>query len=59
MVNYGKASDQVPKTECQPTSSGFQISLDTHEQNGHFSTNLIKLKLQDHFFWPGMDMDCR
>jgi transposase InsO family protein len=54
-----KASDQVPKTECQPMSSGFQIAFNTHKQNGHFSANLINLKLWDCFFWPGIDTDFR
>ena len=33
-----KAGDHIPRTECIPTTSGFQQALDTHTANGHFST---------------------
>jgi transposase InsO family protein len=54
-----KASDRVARTECQPTTAGFQLALDTHERNGHFSADLTKLNLRDRYFWPGLDTDCR
>jgi len=54
-----KTSDRVARTECRPSTSGFQLALETHERNGHFSADLVKLKLRDHFFWPGLDVDCR
>jgi transposase InsO family protein len=54
-----KTSDRVARTECRPSTSGFQLALETHERNGHFSADLVKLKLRDRFFWPGLDVDCR
>ncbi|KZP29530.1 hypothetical protein FIBSPDRAFT_727445, partial [Athelia psychrophila] len=50
-----KASDQTAQTECRPTSEGFQCALETHKHNGHFSADLLKLKLRDRYFWPGID----
>jgi hypothetical protein len=54
-----KTRDRVPRTECIPTTLGFQLALDTHKANGHFSTDILKLHLRDHYFWPGLDTDCR
>jgi transposase InsO family protein len=54
-----KALDRVARTECQPTTAGFQLALDTHKHNGHFNADLIKPNLWDKYFWPGLNMDCR
>ena len=54
-----KARDCIPRTECIPTVSGFQLALDTHTANGHFSVDILKLHLHDRYFWPGLDTDCR
>jgi hypothetical protein len=54
-----KAARRVARTECVPTDLGFQTVLEAHTLNGHFSVESTKLKLSDHFFWPGMDTDCR
>ncbi|KAJ7330927.1 hypothetical protein DFH08DRAFT_708715 [Mycena albidolilacea] len=54
-----KAARRVTQTECIPTGLGFQMALEVHTLNGHFSIESTKLKLPDRFFWPGMDTDCR
>ena len=53
-----KAHNRVPRTKCQPTANGFQLALECHERNGHFQADLLKLKLKDKYFWPGLDTDC-
>ncbi|KAF8144214.1 hypothetical protein K438DRAFT_1632244, partial [Mycena galopus ATCC 62051] len=64
MINDGKlwrvadsAARRVARTECIPTSLGFRMALEAYTLNGHFSVESTKLKLSDHYFWPGMDMD--
>jgi transposase InsO family protein len=54
-----KTRDRVPRTECIPATRGFQLALDTHKANGHFSADILKLHLRDRYFWPGLDTDCR
>ena len=61
MVDNGKLwrismrpQDRVARTECKPTSSGFDIA----QANGHFSVDSLKLHLRDKYFWPGLDTDC-
>jgi hypothetical protein len=54
-----KADDRAPRTECIPSTEGFQQALRCHSDHGHFSVDLVKLQLHDHFFWPGMDCDSR
>ena len=65
MVDNGKLwhistrpQDRVARTECKPTSSGFDIALRAHQANGHFSADSLKLHLGDKYFWPGLDTDC-
>ena len=66
MVDNGKLwrvstrpQDQVARTECKPTSSGFDITLKAHQVNGHFSADSLKLHLRDKYFWPSLNTDCR
>ena len=33
--------------------------MKTHEENGHFGWDHTRLKLQDKWFWPGMDRDSK
>jgi len=55
-----KASDRVSRTECIPRNEGFALALETHKKIGHFkSVDILKLHLHEHYFWPGMDADCR
>lgn len=54
-----KPSDRVAKTWCRPTKDGFQLALKAHKHNGHFQADLLKLKLRDRHFWPGLNVDCR
>lgn len=54
-----KSNEHVARTECQPAKLGFQLALDMHRANGHFSADLVKLHLRDRYFWPGMDTDCK
>jgi hypothetical protein len=54
-----KADDRAPRTECIPSTEGFQQALQCHRDHGHFGVDLVKLQLHDHFFWPGMDRDSR
>ena len=49
----------MARTECKPTSSGFDIALKAHQANGHFSADSLKLHLRDKYFWPGLDTDYR
>ncbi|KAJ7483140.1 hypothetical protein B0H11DRAFT_1611319, partial [Mycena galericulata] len=48
------SAQRVAKTECIPAVQGFEIALQTHAANGHFSMESTKLKLSDRYFWPGM-----
>src|SRR5882762_8086636 len=54
-----KTGDRVPRTECIPTTAGFQLALDAHKANIHFSADILKLHLHDWCFWPSLDTDCR
>ncbi|KAJ7107737.1 hypothetical protein C8R44DRAFT_534189, partial [Mycena epipterygia] len=45
----------VARTECIPVAQGFEKALEVHAANGHFSVESTKLKLSDHYFWPGID----
>ncbi|KAJ6544300.1 hypothetical protein B0H19DRAFT_884812, partial [Mycena capillaripes] len=51
------AARRVARTECIPSTQGFDKALEVHTSNGHFSVESTKLKLSDHYFWPGMDID--
>ncbi|KAJ7222189.1 hypothetical protein GGX14DRAFT_299541, partial [Mycena pura] len=62
MIEHGKlwrvadsAARRVARTECIPTSLGFETALNVHALNGHFGVDSTKLKLSDRYFWPGMD----
>ena len=55
-----KASDRVCRTECIPRSEAFDLALSTHRTIGHFkSIDILKLHIHEHYFWPGMDNDCK
>jgi len=55
-----KAKDRVCRTECIPRSETFELALSTHRSIGHFkSLDSLKLHLHEHYFWPGLDNDCR
>jgi transposase InsO family protein len=54
-----KASDRVAKTECIPTTQGFNRALETHMANGCFGPEHVQLHLRDRYFWPGMLTDCK
>ena len=50
--------DCVLRAEYQPTDNSFKLALQTHQSNGHFSVNALKLHLHNRHFWPGLNTDC-
>ncbi len=56
---WTKAKDRVACVECVSWTKGFNLAMKTHEENGHFGWDHMRLKLHNKWFWPGMDWDSK
>ena len=54
-----KAKDRVTRVECISWTEGFKRATEVHKQNGNFGWDHTRLRLNDKWFWPGMDRDSK